>query len=288
VGLVLGPFARTEFFVNAGEGFHSNDARGVTITESPLGGSLLQASPLLVKTRGAEVGLRSQLIPRLTSSVSLFVLDSASEILFSGDAGDTEASRPSRRYGVEWTNDYRPLSWLSLEGDIAVTHARFRCDDADQAAVYASLAGFPQAQIGNAPGNFIPGAPHVIASAGIRLGEKTGWFSGLRYRYFGPRPLTEDNAFVSPATGLLNGQLGYRFDNGWRVQLDAFNLLDSRSDQITYAYGSLLKSDSLYAMCFPSAGAPTAPASVCQTGVMDRVLHPVEPLAIRLTVAGQF
>jgi outer membrane receptor protein involved in Fe transport len=288
VGLVLGPFARTEFFANAGEGFHSNDARGVTITESPLDGLPLQASPFLVKTRGAEVGLRSKLVPGLTSSVALFVLDSASEILFSGDAGDTEASRPSRRYGFEWSNDYRPLSWLSLEGDIAVTHARFRGDDADQAAVYASLAGFPQAQLGNAPGNFIPGAPHVIASAGIRLGEEAGWFSGLRYRYFGPRPLTEDNAFVSPATGLLNGQLGYRFDNGWRVQLDGFNLLDSRSDQITYAYGSLLKSDSLFAMCFPSAGTPTAPAAVCKTGVMDRVLHPVEPLALRLTVAGQF
>ena len=72
------------------------------------------------------------------------------------------------------------------------------------------------------------------------------------------------------------------------MQLDAFNILNSRSDQITYAYGSLLKSDSLFAMCFPSSGIPTAPAAVCQTGVMDRVLHPVEPLAIRLTVAGQF
>jgi hypothetical protein len=41
-------------------------------------------------------------------------------------------------------------------------------------------------------------------------------------------------------------------------------------------------------MCFPAAGAPTAPAAVCQNGVMDRVLHPVEPLAIRLTVVGQF
>jgi hypothetical protein len=41
-------------------------------------------------------------------------------------------------------------------------------------------------------------------------------------------------------------------------------------------------------MCFPAAGAPTAPSSVCQAGVMDRVLHPVEPLAVRLTVAGQF
>jgi hypothetical protein len=73
---------------------------------------------------GAEIGLRTKLVPKLESSVSLFLLDSASEILFSGDAGDTSASRPSRRYGVEWTNDYRPLSWLSLEGDVAVTHAR--------------------------------------------------------------------------------------------------------------------------------------------------------------------
>jgi outer membrane receptor protein involved in Fe transport len=288
LGVVLGPFAKTEFFVNAGEGFHSNDARGVTITESPTDGSSLQSSPFLVKTVGAEVGLRTKIIPKLESSLSLFWLDSASEIVFSGDAGDTEASRPSRRYGIEWTNDYRPWSWLSLEGDIALTHARFRGDDPTQAALYGSLAGFPEAQIGNAPGNYIPGAPNMIASAGIRFGEKTGWFSALRYRYFGPRPLTEDNAFVSPATGLLNGQLGYRFDNGWRIQLDAFNILNSRSDQVTYAYGSLLKSDSLFAMCFPSSGAPTAPAAVCQTGVMDLVLHPVEPLALRVTVAGQF
>ena len=226
LGVVFGPFAKTEFYINAGEGFHSNDARGVTITESPTDGSPLQPSPFLVQTQGAEVGLRTKIIPKLESSVSLFLLDSDSEILFSGDAGDTTASRPSRRYGIEWTNDYRPLSWLSLEADIAVTHARFRGDDPDQAALYASLAGFPAAQIGNAPGNYIPGAPAMIASAGIRLGEKTGWFSALRYRYFGPRPLTEDNAFVSPATGLLNGQLGYRFENGWRVQLDAFNILE--------------------------------------------------------------
>ena len=124
----------------------------------------------------------------------------------------------------------------------------------------------------------------MIASAGIRLGEKTGWFSALRYRYFGQRSLTEDGAFKSPATGLLNGQLGYRFDNGWRLQLDGFNLLNSKSDQISYAYGSLLKTDSLFALCFP---VQIAPAAVCQNGVMDRVLHPVEPFAVRMTLAGQ-
>ncbi|WP_445490114.1 TonB-dependent receptor [Rhodopseudomonas sp. RCAM05734] len=288
VGLVLGPFAKTELFLNAGEGFHSNDARGVTITESPSDGAAVSRSPFLVKTKGAEVGLRSVLIPGLTSSVALFMLDSASEILFSGDAGDTEASCPSRRVGVEWTNDYRPLPWLTLEGDIAVTRARFRGDNADQAAAYQDLAGYPASQLGNAPGNHIPGAPEMIATTGIRLGHNTGWFGALRYRYFGPRPLTEDGAFVSPAAGLLNGQLGYRFANGWRIQLDGFNLLDNKTDQITYAYGSLLKTDSLFAMCFPSAGAPTAPRAVCQTGIMDRVLHPVEPLALRITVAGAF
>ena len=286
VGVVFGPFARTELFLNAGEGFHSNDARGVTISESPIDGTAVSRSPFLVKTKGAEVGLRSQWLPGLTSSVALFMLDSASEILFVGDAGDTEASRPSRRVGVEWTNDWRPLPWLSLEGDLAVTRARFRGDNADQAAAYQELAGYPASQVGNAPGNLIPGAPNMVATAGIRLGEATGWFGALRYRYFGPRPLTEDGAFVSPAAGLLNGQVGYRFANGWRLQLDGFNLLNSQTDQITYAYGSLLKTDSLYAMCF--SGTPTAPAAVCQTGIMDRVLHPVEPLALRVTLAGAF
>ncbi|WP_458760165.1 TonB-dependent receptor [Afipia sp. TerB] len=283
-GMVFGPFYSTELFVNAGEGFHSNDARGVTIAQSPSDGSPVDPSPFLVKTRGAEIGIRTRAIPGLDSAISLFVLDSDSEILFVGDAGDTEASRPSRRYGIEWTNRYQPTPWLRFDGDIALTHARFRGDNPDQAAAYAELAGYPQSQIGNAPGNSIPGAPSMIASAGVRIGEATGWFGALRYRYFGPRPLTEDNAFTSPATGLLNGQIGYRFENGWRIQLDAFNLTNSQSDQITYAYGSLLQSDALFAQC--RANIP--PAAVCSTGVMDRVLHPVEPFALRLTVAGRF
>jgi hypothetical protein len=55
---------------------------------------------------------------------------------------------------------------------------------------------------------------------GITLGEATGWFGGLRWRYLGERPLTKDNVFRSPATSLFNGRIGYRFENGWRIQLD--------------------------------------------------------------------
>ena len=284
--MVLGPFNKTELFFGAGAGMHSNDARGTTITEEPTDPTMkLPASPLLVRTQGAEVGVRSKIIPGLDSSVSFFALDQASEIVFNGDAGDTSASRPSQRYGIEWTNKYHPSSWLTLDGDLALSHARFVGFDTEQAEVYASLAGFPQAQIGNAPGNYIPNAPAVVASAGITIGEKTGWFETLRWRYLGPSPLTEDNAFRSPPTSIFNGRIGYRFENGWRIQLDGLNLFNSKANQITYAYGSLIKTDSLYNLCFPVQTAPTA---VCQNGVMDYVLHPVEPLAVRLTLVGAF
>ena len=46
--------------------------------------------------------------------VYLFVLDYASELLFVGDAGTTEASRPSRRVGVEFTNQFKPLPWMAI------------------------------------------------------------------------------------------------------------------------------------------------------------------------------
>jgi hypothetical protein len=185
---------------------------------------------------------------------------------------------------VEWTNKYAPNSWLAVDAELALTHARFIGFDSDQAALYASLAGFPQAQIGNAPGNYIPNAPAMVASAGITVGEKTGPYGTLRWRYLGSTPLTEDNAFRSPPTSVVNGRLGYRFDNGWSVHLDLLNLF-TRGNQINYAHGSFIKTDSLFRLCFP---AQTVPAAVCQNGVMDYVLHPIEPLAVRLTIAGQF
>ena len=172
---------------------------------------------------------------------------------------------------------------MHIDANLALSRARFLGFDTTQEALYVSLAGFPQAQIGNAPGNYVYNAPWMIGSAGITLGEKTGWFSSLRWRYISSRPLTEDGVFQSPPMNVINAGVGYRFDNGWRIQLDALNLLNSTSDLATYAYGSLLTSDALFAMCFP---APKIPAAVCQNGFMDYVYHPLEPLAFRLTLSG--
>lgn len=85
----------------------------------------------LVRTTGHEVGVRSERPPGLQSSLAVWRLNAGSELLFVGDAGTTEASRPSRRQGVEWSNRYQPLRWLSFDLDFAVSHARFT--DADPA-----------------------------------------------------------------------------------------------------------------------------------------------------------
>lgn len=249
-GIVLGPWYRTEFYGNAGYGLHSNDIRGTTITVDPIDKMTPQDRvPLLVRSKGAEIGVRSKAIEGLTSSLALFVLDFDSELLFVGDAGTTEPSRPSRRVGVEWTNQSQVLPWMRLDLDVAYTRARFT--DFDPA------------------GNFIPGAPAWVVAGGVTFGDETGWFGALRGRYFGPRPLVEDDGVRSQASLIFNARAGYKFDNGLKLQLDVLNLFNARTNQIEYYYLSRL---------------PGEPIG----GVADRHVHPAEPLAVRLTLAGRF
>ena len=246
--LIFGPFQRTELFFNAGYGFHSNDVRGVTITVDPATGLPADKVPLLVRAKGAEVGVTTKIVPGLESSFAVFVLEYASELLFVGDAGTTEASRPSRRVGFEWTNHYKPLPWLAFDLDLAMTRARFT--DFDPA------------------GDYIPGSPNMVVTAGVTVGKATGWFGTAKVRYFGPRPLIEDNSVRSSPTTLVNARAGYKFENGMRIQLDAYNLFNVKANQIEYYYESRLASE---------------PSGVA---TFDRHIHPVEPLALRLTLAG--
>jgi hypothetical protein len=239
---------------------------------------------LLVKTRGAEAGIRTKaLLEGLDTSLSLWWQDFDSENLFEGDEGTTVFGRPSRRYGFEWTGRYTPTTWLSFDGEVAATHARFRGHDAVQQAIYTSIVTggteldqiFPWNIRGNSPGNYLTNAPTVIATGGLEVGERTGWFGALRYRYFGARPLTEDGQIQSIPAGTLNVRLGYRFENGWKAQVDGFNILDNRGDAVSYGYGSFVRQDLLL---FPHPGE--------SIGIMDRHFKPVDPPAVRVTLSG--
>jgi hypothetical protein len=249
LGLVLGPFRETEIYANFGGGFHSNDARGTTIRVDPKSGESAEPVDPLVRGWGGEVGARTLAIDRVHSTAALWWLDLASELLFVGDAGTTEASRPSRRWGFEWSVDATPRPWLTLDASLAWSHARFRDDDP--------------------AGNFIPGAVEGVANVGAAVHDLKGWLGSVRYRYFGPRPLIEDDSVRSSSSHLVTAQLGHTFSERVTVKVDVFNLFDAEVSDIDYYYASRL------------SGEPAG-------GVEDVHTHPVEPLSVRLGVSIRF
>ena len=219
LSLILGPWRKSEFFVNAGTGFHSNDARGATIRLDPRSGESAQRVPLLVAGRGTELGFRTEAIPGLQSSLALWGLKLDSELVYVGDAGATEASRASSRRGVEFNNRYTPVQWLLIDADFAWSRGRF--DNGDR----------------------IPNAVDRVASMAVTLRDLAHWTTSLQWRYLGSGPLVEDNSVRSRPSSTLNTRIT-RGLPGWGRQtditLDIFNLTNRRVNDIQYFYESRL------------------------------------------------
>jgi outer membrane receptor protein involved in Fe transport len=249
VSLVLGPWSKTEWFVNAGRGFHENDARGTTITTDPTDGvtPARRVRPM-VRAAGAEIGLRTAVMPFTQLSVTAWRLDLDSELVYVGDAGATEANRASERRGIELGVYVSPREWLTLDADVAWSRSRFSDFDIS--------------------GQFIPGAVERAASMGVALQHPRGWFGGARFRHFGSAPLVEDGRVRSRPTTLVNLEAGRRFGSRFSLALAAYNLLDSKDNDITYFYESRL----------PGEAAPVA----------DRHFHPVEPRTLRITLEAHW
>jgi TonB-dependent Receptor Plug Domain len=287
---------KTDFYLNFGRGFHSNDFRATTqrFATSDVGddGNPLpvKRNGLLSPSTGAEVGVKTKAIDKLESAATLFFIQTAQENIFEGDSGNTVIARGADRVGIEFTNHYRPISWLAFEGDLTATHARFRGYDKDQADLFVQLLQPGAFEWGawqsNMPGNYLVNATPIIATAVLELGEATGWFSNFKYRYIAPRALTEDGFLKSPAIGTVNGRLGYRWkEGGWKLQLDVFNMFNSRSQQIAYGYGSFVPTDPLFQACIGGINAPTT-STICGLGQMGVVGHPIEAPSWRLTFGG--
>jgi outer membrane cobalamin receptor len=247
--LTFGPWSETEYFVNVGRGFHSNDARGTTITVDPTDG-VTPADPVdpLVAALGYEVGLRTAWIPGVQLAAALWHLELDSELVFVGDGGTTEPSRASRREGLEVGVFYAPLDGVLIDADLAWTRARYT--DPDPA------------------GDRIPNAVESVASVGMTFDRGADWFGGARLRHFGPAPLIEDDSARSGSTTLVSLEAGYRFTPSFSVTASVFNLLDAEHNDITYFYESRL---------------PDEPAPVA-----DHHFHPVEPRTMRISATLLF
>ena len=88
--VIVGPWQRTELFLNAGLGIHSNDARGMTARIDPRTGQAIDRVPALVASRGQEIGLKSEAISNLQTSLAWWRLHFDSELVYRADTGDTQ------------------------------------------------------------------------------------------------------------------------------------------------------------------------------------------------------
>ena len=211
-----------ESYVSIGQGFHSNDARGTIAQLDPLDGSNIEPVDPLVASLGYELGLRGYISDQFNTSMALWVLQLDSELLFVGDAGNTEASRESQRQGIELTAYYRINPYLTADLEYAYTDAEFT-DDAPE-------------------GKHIPGAINNVLQAGLSAQFDNGLFGSLRLRYFGERPLIEDASVKSEPSTVANLRVGYRFED-LTFKLDVLNLFDSNDHDIDYFYPSRLAND---------------------------------------------
>lgn len=253
LSLVLGPWAQTEFFINAGHGFHSNDARGMTATVTAKDLSPVDSAVPLVRSRGSELGVRTEWLPGLQSSLSLWQLNLDSELVFVGDAGETEATGASRRHGIEFNNHYVARPWLMFDADVAISQARFKEDQGDAPQV----------------GRHVPGSVQRVVALGATVTDWGPWFGQLQVRYFGPRALIEDNSVRSKGTTLTYARVGYKVNPDVKLSVDVFNLFNRKVSDIDYYYASRL----------PGEGAD---------GFTDIHSHPAEPRTIRLTLSASF
>ena len=316
--LIFGPWANTEFYLQGGFSYHTNDVRGSTqqyepvsqdspYYNTPIPGKI----PFLSQTKGGEVGIRTSAIRQLQSTVELWYLHSNSELLQDGDTGATSASfQASNRYGLEVGNYYTPLEHLVFDADFADSRAIFTLDDPGDSTFYHTtsmgnqqLCAKNSSCFGLIPtgggtylqsqyGKEVPEAVRIVVATGATLQDYKGLSASVRLRYFGPRPLTSDALYTSPSTAMVNLGANYKFSKNWTFAGEVLNVLNRRDHDIDYAYVSQIT---------PAAGLglPATPPTtltgqeqvatvVNANAAFTRVLHPVEPIQARFTLRYTF
>jgi len=254
LSVILDPWDKTEFFADAGRGFHSNDARGVIDKIDPTTDGPAGKVPSLVSSFGEEVGVRTEIIKGLQSSLALWSLNSNSELVYSADSaiGSSEPKGASKRYGVEWNNHWIPNNWLLLDADLAWTHARYAAmnDNGDI-------------------GNLIPNAVGKVGLFRATLHNIGTWSAGTELRYIGRSPLTQDGSRTAPSSIVTNVQVKDQISPKVALTIEALNLFNRKYYDIAYAQD--------YQITPTSA---TVPSGI--------TVHPGEPLEFRVTLALKF
>ncbi len=208
------PIPQLNLYASYGRGVHSNDARGVVRAR--------EAATLMTPATGYEIGLRATPLRDLNVTAAGFLLDLASELVWVGDEGITEASGQTRRYGLEVGARYRLKNWFFADIDATFVRARFRNNAGNGDAVALAPTRTFTAGVAARPtfGNFTP-------------------FVALRVKSIADRPATEDGSLVAQGFTVVDANAGLRWKN-IEMAVDAQNLLGATWREVQFATESRL------------------------------------------------
>jgi outer membrane cobalamin receptor len=187
---------KTNLFVRAGTGFHSNDTRVVVERFG---------QEILPKAYGIDIGADMKLLPSLLVHAALWRLDLDQEFVYVGDEGVIEPGGKTTRQGIDLSVRYQFNSWLFADVDLNFTRPRSK--------------GVAEGE------SFIPLAPLVTSIGGLSFQRKDGFNGSIRYRYMGDRPATEDNSVVADGYFITDLILNYT-KPGYGVELAVENIFD--------------------------------------------------------------
>jgi TonB family protein len=227
-----------DLYTNWGNGFHSNDVRGVFTTPS--------VTPL-TRAIGEEIGARARLFDRWDFAADAWRLDLDNETTWDGDDGTTAVSPATRRYGAEFETRYALSPWLAVDANVTFTHSQFSTDHEN--------------------GNGLALAPKQTWDGGISARHAIGpgvARGGLRIYGIGDRPASDDGAIVAPGFTQVDLHLGYR-TRWFDVALDVGNLLDGTFRSAQFDTVSRLRTD-------PAIGSAGVPGNFC--GANGRLAAP--------------
>lgn len=203
-----------ELYANWGQGFHSNDARGVVDPVTPQQG--------LVKGTGYEGGARWE-VGNFKLTGAYWWLNLSSELIFVGDSNAVEPRGGSRRHGWELVAFWKPYPWLGID------------------AVYTgSNARYTEVQDGEdgLPGRHIEGGVENAGELGISA-VKDRWEGSLRVRYLGEFPLVPSNELRADPETMINVRLAWK-PGRFTIYGEVLNLLDDDGYDMVYYYPSFI------------------------------------------------
>jgi outer membrane receptor protein involved in Fe transport len=214
---------RIELYANWGQGFHSNDARGVVNTTTPV--------PGLVLGTGYEAGARFE-IGTFKLTTTYWWLNLTSELVFVGDSNAVEPKAGAKREGYELVAFWRPVDWLGLDAVYTRSKAHYR--DTQQDPDY--VAGDPV--LGLLQGQNVEGSVKSAGEFGASA-VKGLWEASVRLRYLGAYPLVPSGTRTADAEVMLNLRLAYKPGN-FTYYGELLNVFDARGKDIEYYYATYI------------------------------------------------